>query len=63
MDLRKDLRKGEGAMPFVVPEARAFPITQEPVTVMKKKLRAPLYWPLEARAMIREEGCQGEKPL
>ena len=37
-------------MPFVVLEARAFPITQEPVIVMKKKLRAPLYWPPDARA-------------
>ena len=54
LDLRKDLHQGEGTVSFVMLEARAFPISQNLVVVMKKELQASLYRPPDIRA--RDKG-------
>ncbi|KAJ8649608.1 hypothetical protein MRB53_002631 [Persea americana] len=60
-NLGKDLRQKQRTVPFVLLEASAFTITQNPMTVMEKKLRIPLYRPLDARAKGKGDGVPRRK--
>lgn len=60
-NLGKDLRQKQRTVPFVLLEASAFTITQNPMTVMEKKLRIPLYRPPDARAKGKGDGVPRRK--